>query len=299
MRINNVEIVDTFAEAFPMAAVRVTITAKNEKWAMQAALAATGFATSVIGCGIEADIDGPSPSTPDGRPGVDCLFFGMSTDALEKQMLKRIGQAIMTTPTTACFDGGLAECPADERRSLKLGGKIRFFGDGFQASKIIGDERYWRIPVMEGEFLIQESFATAKGIGGGNFMILAESDDAALEAAEAAVERMREVRGVALPFPGGIVRSGSQVGSKYAFLPASTNITFCPTIRSRVPQTVLPPGTNSVMEVVIDALTFDEVAEATRVGIRAACLPGVLQITAGNYGGKLGKHHFHLRELLG
>ena len=299
MRINNVEIVDTFAEAFPMAAVRVTITAKNEKWAMQAALAATGFATSVIGCGIEADIDGPSPSTPDGRPGVDCLFFGMSTDALEKQMLKRVGQAIMTTPTTACFDGGLDECPADERKPLKLGGKIRFFGDGFQASKVIADERYWRIPVMEGEFLIQESFETAKGIGGGNFMILAESGDAALEAAEAAVERMREVRGVALPFPGGIVRSGSQVGSKYAFLPASTNVAFCPTIRSRVPQTVLPPGTNSVMEVVIDALTYDEVAEATRVGIEAACIPGVLQITAGNYGGKLGKHHFHLRELLG
>jgi formylmethanofuran--tetrahydromethanopterin N-formyltransferase len=299
MRINNVEIVDTFAEAFPMAAVRVTITAKNEKWAMQAALAATGFATSVIGCGIEADIDGPSPRTPDGRPGVDCLFFGMSTDALEKQILKRVGQAIMTTPTTACFNGGVDECPIEERKPLKLGGKIRFFGDGFQASKVIGDERYWRIPVMEGEFLIQESFDTAKGIGGGNFMILAKSDDAALEAAEAAVERMREVRGVALPFPGGIVRSGSQVGSKYAFLPASTNIAFCPTIRSRVPQSVLPPGTNSVMEVVIDALTFDEVAEATRVGIRAACIPGVLQITAGNYGGKLGKHHFHLRELLG
>jgi formylmethanofuran--tetrahydromethanopterin N-formyltransferase len=299
MRINNVEIVDTFAEAFPMAAARVTITAKNEKWAMQAALAATGFATSVIGCGIEADIDGPSPSTPDGRPGVDCLFFGMSTDALEKQLLKRIGQAIMTTPTTACFDGGVDECPVEERRPLKLGGKIRFFGDGFQASKVIGDDRYWRIPVMEGEFLIQESFDTVKGIGGGNFMILAKSGDAALDAAEAAVERMREVRGVALPFPGGIVRSGSQVGSKYAFLPASTNVAFCPTIRSRVPQTVLPPGTNSVMEVVIDALTFDEVAEATRVGIEAACIPGVLQITAGNYGGKLGKHHFHLRELLG
>lgn len=299
MRINNVEIVDTFAEAFPMAAARVTITAKNEKWAMQAALAATGFATSVIGCGIEADIDGPSSRTPDGRPGVDCLFFGMSGDALEKQLLKRIGQAIMTTPTTACFDGGVNECPVEERKVLKLGGKIRFFGDGFQASKVIGDERYWRIPVMEGEFLIQESFSTVKGIGGGNFMILAESGDAALEAAEAAVERMRQVRGVALPFPGGIVRSGSQVGSRYAFLPASTNVAFCPTIRSRVPQTVLPPGTNSVMEVVIDALTYDQVAEATRVGIEAACLPGVLQITAGNYGGKLGKHHFHLRELLG
>lgn len=298
MRINNVEIVDTFAEAFPMSATRVTVTAKNEKWAMQAALAATGFATSVIGCGIEADIDGPASGTPDGRPGVDCLFFGMSGDALEKQMLKRIGQAIMTTPTTACFDGGIPEAPEDQRTALKLGGKIRYFGDGHQASKIAGGERYWRIPVMEGEFLIQESFTVTKGVGGGNFMILADSDDAALEAAEAAVESMRAVRGVALPFPGGIVRSGSQVGSSYAFLPASTNVAFCPTIRSRVPASVLPPGTNSVLEIVIDAMTYDQVVEATRVGVRAACIPGVLQITAGNYGGKLGKHHFHLRELL-
>ncbi|MGE4506178.1 MAG: formylmethanofuran--tetrahydromethanopterin N-formyltransferase [Desulfovibrionaceae bacterium] len=299
MRLNNVEIVDTFAEAFPMAAARVTITAKNEQWAEQAALAATGFATSVIGCGIEADIEGPSPKTPDGRPGLDCLFFGMSRDALEKQLLKRIGQAIMTAPTSACFDGGLEECPEESRKTLKLGGKVRFFGDGFQASKIMADERYWRIPVMEGEFLIQESFSVAEGVGGGNFMILAESEDAALEAAEAAVESIRTVRGVALPFPGGIVRSGSQVGSRYAFLPASTNIAFCPTIRSRVPGTVLPPGVNSVLEVVLDGLTFGQVAEATRKGIEAACRPGVVQITAGNYGGKLGKHHFHLKDLLG
>jgi formylmethanofuran--tetrahydromethanopterin N-formyltransferase len=299
MRLNNVEIVDTFAEAFPMAAARVTITAKNEKWAEQAALAATGFATSVIGCGIEADIEGPSPRTPDGRPGLDCLFFGMSRDALEKQLLKRIGQAIMTAPTSACFDGGLEECPEESRKTLKLGGKVRFFGDGFQASKIMAEERYWRIPVMEGEFLIQESFSVAEGVGGGNFMILAESDDAALEAAEAAVESIRTVRGVALPFPGGIVRSGSQVGSRYAFLPASTNIAFCPTIRGRVPGTVLPPGVNSVLEVVLDGLTFGQVAEATRKGIEAACRPGVVQITAGNYGGKLGKHHFHLKDLLG
>jgi len=299
MQLNNVEIVDTFAEAFPMAAARLTITAHNEKWARQAALAATGFATSVIGCGIEADIEGVSRQTPDGRPGLDCLFFGMSREALEKQLLKRIGQAIMTTPTTACFDGGAAECPEDKRKTLKLGGKIRFFGDGFQASKIIDEERYWRIPVMEGDFLIQEKFSVAEGIGGGNFMILAESDEVALVAAEAAVESIRAIRGVALPFPGGIVRSGSQVGSRSAFLPASTNIAFCPTIRSRVPDSVLPPGTNSVLEIVLDGLTFEQVAEATRVGIEAACIPGVVQITAGNYGGKLGKHHFHLRELLG
>ncbi|WP_428565223.1 MAG: formylmethanofuran--tetrahydromethanopterin N-formyltransferase [Solidesulfovibrio sp. DCME] len=299
MRINGVEIVDTFAEAFPMHGARVRVTAVNDRWARQAALAATGFATSVIGCGIEAGIEGPSPVTPDGRPGLDCLFFGMSRDALEKQLLKRIGQAIMTAPTSACFDGGLPECRDQEPASLPIGGKIRYFGDGFQASKVIDGRRFWRIPVMEGEFVIDESFATAKGVGGGNFMILATSDAAALEAAEAAVEAIATLRGVILPFPGGIVRSGSQVGSRYAFLPASTNIAFCPTIRGRVPGTVLPRGVNAVLEIVIDGLTPEVVAAATRLGVLAACRDGVVEITAGNYGGKLGKHHFHLCRLLG
>ena len=297
MRVNNVEIIDTFAEAFPMTGARLTVTALNDKWALEAARAATGFATSVIGCGIEAGIEGVSQCTPDGRHGLDCLFFGMSKDSLEKQLLKRIGQAIMTAPTSSCFDGGVPECPEDKRAILKLGGKLRYFGDGFQASKVIEGRRYWRIPVMEGDFMIQEEFSVAEAVGGGNFMILAESADVVLKAAETAVRAMRAVRGVALPFPGGIVRSGSQVGSKYSFLPASTNIAFCPGIRSRVPHTVLPKGVNSVLEIVIDGLTFEQVAEATRVGIQAACIPGVVRITAGNYGGRLGKHHFHLWKL--
>jgi len=299
MRLNSVEIEDTFAEAFPMRASRLTVTAVSEAWARQAALAATGFATSVIGCGIEAGIEGPALASPDGRPGLDCLFFGMSRDSLEKQLLKRIGQAIMTAPTSGCFDGGLDECPEADRTRLNIGGKIRYFGDGFQASKVIEGRRYWRIPVMEGEFLIQEEFEVSEAVGGGNFMILAETAQAALAAAEAAVAAIRAVRGVILPFPGGIVRSGSQVGSRYAFLPASTNIAFCPTIRGRVPQTVLPKGANAVLEIVIDGVTAGKVAEATRVGILAACIPGVMRITAGNYGGRLGRHHFHLRRLLG
>ncbi len=299
MRVNNVEIEDTFAEAFSMHAARLTVTAATEQWARHAALAATGFATSVIGCGIEAGIEGSSPATPDGRPGLDCLFFGMSRASLEKQLLNRIGQAIMTAPTSACFDGGLPECGAADRSTLKIGGKIRYFGDGYQASKIIEGRRYWRIPVMEGEFLIHEKFEVSEAVGGGNFIILAETAAAALAAAEAAVEAIRAVRGVILPFPGGIVRSGSQVGSRYKFMPASTNIAFCPTIRGRVPESVVPRGVNSVLEIVIDGVTAGKITEATRVGILAACIPGVLRITAGNYGGRLGKHHFFLRRLLG
>lgn len=299
MRLNGVEIEDTFAEAFTMYAARLTITAASEKWAQNAALAATGFATSVIGCGVEAGIEGLSPATPDGRPGLDCLFFATSKADLEKQLIGRIGQAIMTAPTSACYDGlPGAEASMPVADKLKVGGKLRFFGDGFQASKLIGGQRYWRIPVMEGEFLIQEEFTAVKAVGGGNFLILGESAEAALAAAEKAVAAMGLVRGVILPFPGGIVRSGSQVGSRYPFLKASTNLAFCPTLRGLAEKTELPLGTNSVLEIVIDGLTPKAVAQAMRVGIRAACQPGIIRITAGNYGGKLGKHHFHLHEIL-
>lgn len=301
MYLNGVEIEETFAEAFTMRGTRVTITAVNETWARHAALAATGFATSVIGCGVEAGIEGAAPDTPDGRFGLDCLFFATSKEDMEKQLIKRIGQAIMTAPTTACYDGELPEFQGQEDTFSKvnIGGKLRFFGDGYQASKVIGNRRYWRIPVMEGEFLIQEEFTVVKGIGGGNFLILAESAEAALAASEAAVKAMRTVRGVILPFPGGVVRSGSQVGSKYKFLSASTNTAYCPTIRGRLENSLIPEGTNAVLEIVVDGFTYEAVSQAMKVGIHAATkVQGVRRITAGNYGGRLGKHHFHLKEIL-
>lgn len=302
MQINGVEIENTFAEAFTMRGVRLTITAINEIWARHGAMAATGFATSVIGCGVEAGIEGPARHTPDGRPGIDCLFFASSKDDLEKNLINRVGQAVMTAPTTACYDGQLPEFPEDDDRLSKfhIGSKLRFFGDGFQASKIIGDKRYWRIPVMEGEFLIQEEFAMAKGVGGGNFLILGESVEAALQAAENAVQKIKEIRGVILPFPGGIVRSGSKVGSKYKFLSASTNTAFCPTIRGRVGNSSFLNETNAVLEIVIDGLTAPLVEKAMAAGIREAVkVPGIQRITAGNYGGKLGKYQFHLHQILG
>jgi len=302
MYLNGVEIEDTFAEAFSMRAARLTVTAINEQWARHAALAATGFATSVIGCGVEAGIEGNSQATPDGRAGVDCLFFASSKDDLEANLVKRVGQAIMTSPTSACYDGGLAEFPADFDGFSKfnIGGKLRFFGDGYQASKVIGSKRYWRIPVMEGEFLIEEEFTMSKAVGGGNFLILAESIESALQAAEAAVRKMQEIRGIILPFPGGVVRSGSKVGSKYKFMSASTNTDYCPTIRGRVESSALEEGINAVLEIVIDGLTDRLVGQAMASGIREAVqVPGVRRISAGNYGGRLGKYHFHLQQLLG
>ncbi|NLD38637.1 MAG: formylmethanofuran--tetrahydromethanopterin N-formyltransferase [Desulfatiglans sp.] len=293
MKINNVEIEDTFAEAFGMKAVGIIVTALNEKWAMTAAQTATGFATSIIGCGCEAGIDTLlSPEdTPDGRPGVRVLFFTMSTKDMEKQLMNRIGQCIMTSPTSACFN----DLASDKR--IKTGGILRFFGDGFQSSKLINGRRFWRVPVMDGEFLLEESYSLASAIGGGNFFILAKDLSSALTAAEASIEEMKKVPGVIMPFPGGIVRSGSKVGSRYKGQHVSVNTPYCPTIRSRV-ETCIPEGVNAVLEIVIDGLSEDSIKEATKRGILKACMPGVIKISAGNYGGKLGQYHFHLREIL-
>ncbi len=295
MRLNGVLIDDTFAEAFGMKATRVIVTARNAVWARNAGMAATGLATSVIACGCEAAIERElsTDETPDGRPGVSLLLFAMSTKELIKQLERRIGQCVLTCPTTAAYAG------LHEGEALPMGRSLRYFGDGFQISKLIGGRRYWRIPVMDGEFLCEETTSMVKAVGGGNFLIVAVTQDAALAAAETAVAAMRQVEGVIMPFPGGVVRSGSKVGSKYKALPASTNDAFCPALRGRV-ASALAAGEDCVMEVVIDGLTEAQVAEATAVGVRAACeMVGVRRITAGNYGGKLGPFHFHLRRILG
>jgi formylmethanofuran--tetrahydromethanopterin N-formyltransferase len=291
LNLNGVEIEDTFAEAFKMWGARVIITAENRKWAMQAATTMTGFATSVIGCKCEAGIECEVDDTPDGRPGVSVLLFTPSKDDLAKRLVERIGQCVMTCPTTACFNGLAAP---DE---LPIGKQLRYFGDGYQSSKVWDGRRYWRVPVMDGEFLIEEKFEVQRAVGGGNLLILGEGLEPTLEAAECAVAAMRRVRGAIMPFPGGIVRSGSKVGSRYKFLGASTNDAFCPTLRGVV-ESALPEGINSVLEIVIDGLDVAAVAEAMSVGIRAACLPGIRRITAGNYGGTLGQFQLHLYEVL-
>jgi formylmethanofuran--tetrahydromethanopterin N-formyltransferase len=280
-----------------MRAARVIITAQTPAWARTAGRSMTGFATSVIACkveaGIEAELD--QESTPDLRPGVSVLLFALDAAGLQKQLVDRIGQTVLTCPTTACFDG-----LPDASERVIVGGQLRHFGDKFQSSKVLEGQRYWRIPVMEGEFLVQEAFGVQKAIGGGNLLILAADQRAALAAAEAAVEAMRGVRGVVLPFPGGVVRAGSKVGAKkYTKMVASTNDAYCPTLRGREGvSSQLPEGVNSVLEIVVDGLDRSALEHALRAGIDAACRPGVIEISAGNYGGKLGKHHFHLHELL-
>jgi len=295
VHIRGVAIDDTFAEAFGMRGARVIITARDMRWATEAAREMTGFATSVIACKVEAGIERElAPSeTPDGRPGVSVLLFTMDSDSLAKRMVERIGQTVLTCVTTACFDG-----LPDSAERMTVGKSLRVFGDGYQSSKVIGGQRYWRIPVMEGEFLVQESFGKVKGVGGGNFLILAESDAAALDAAQAAVDAMRGMPGVVLPFPGGIVRSGSKVGGKrYTSMIATTNDAYAPALRALAASSV-PNGVNSVLEIVLDGLDAPAIAAAMRKGIDAACRPGVHTITAGNYGGKLGPYHFHLRKIM-
>ncbi len=301
MIINGVTIDDTFAEAFGMRGTRVIITAQNHKWANIAAAAMTGFATSVIACGVEAGIEREldPTETPDGRPGVSVLMFAMGSAVLMKQLETRMGQCILTCPTTAAFSGIDEGYPEITR--INLGKNLRFFGDGFQISKQFGGKRYWRVPVMDGEFMTEETTGMVRAVGGGNFLILAESQPQALAACEAAIEAMKQVPNVIMPFPGGVVRSGSKVGAKYKSLIASTNDAFCPTLKG-ITKTDLSPEIESVMEIVIDGLSDADIRKATRAGIAAACelgaANGIKRISAGNYGGKLGQFQFHLREIM-
>jgi formylmethanofuran--tetrahydromethanopterin N-formyltransferase len=296
---NGVVVDDSFAEAFPMKATRIVITAHTLEWARHAAVAATGFATSVIGCGCEAGIERElAPAdTPDGRPGLAVLLFSMSGKELAKQLERRVGQCVLTCPTTAVFAG------IHDGEAIALGRNLRFFGDGWQNSKLIDGVRYWRVPVMDGEFVAQESTAVVKGVGGGNLLLLCRDTDSALAVAEAAVLAMKALPNVIMPFPGGVVRSGSKVGSKYAALNASTNDAFCPSLYGLVARSELTPETRCVMEIVIDGLSEADVGAAMRAGMHAGiaigAAGGLLRIAAGNYGGKLGPFHFHLHKLMG
>ena len=291
-----VPIADTFAEAFPMTAARVFITADTARWASIASETMTGYATSVIACDAEAGVerDLTPQETPDGRPGVSVLVFAFSRDALEKALANRVGQCVMTCPTTACYNG----LPLGEK-TIVVGGRLRYFGDGWQISKKIGGRRYWRIPVMDGEFLCEETFGTIKGVAGGNLIVLGSEPAATLAATDAAVAAIRrDCRDVILPFPGGIARSGSKVGSKYKALRASTNTAFTPTLRGVV-ASEMPPEARCVYEIVIDGLTLEAVERATAIGVRtAAAGAGVVAVTAGNYGGNLGPHHIRLLDVL-
>lgn len=295
---NTCQIVDTFAEMFPMWVGRVLITAANERWALTAASVATGFASSIIMSPAEAGIEGlVSPEkTPDKRVGVLAQFYHRTRPDLKAQMILRIGQCIMTCPTTAAYDA----LPT-AKRHLKVGRSIRLFGDGYQRRDTVEERTVWRIPVMEGEFIVEDTFGAAKAIAGGNMLVMAQNRESGLKAAEQAANAIHnKAEGVITPFPGGICRSGSKAGSQKYKLAASTFHQYCPRLRKLVPDSKVPEGVHCVYEIVVNGLTLDVVKKAMCMGIKAAAqVPGVVMISAGNYGGKLGPYHAHLKEVLG
>jgi formylmethanofuran--tetrahydromethanopterin N-formyltransferase len=292
-----VEIDDTYAEMFPMWAGRILITADNEKWALTAATTATGFATSVIMSPAEAGIEKivPADETPDNRPGTIIQVYNRNRFELKSQMILRIGQCIMTCPTTSAFDA-----MPDAKRKLKVGRSLRLFGDGFQRKGLIGNRKVWKIPIMEGDFIVEDTFGVAEAVAGGNFLILAKDKPSGLEAAEEAVNAIKtQTTEAILPFPGGICRSGSKAGSLKYKLKASTNHPYCPRLRTVVADSQVPENVNCVYEIVIDGLTVDAVKRAMCVGIKAAAtVAGVVRISAGNYGGRIGPYKAYLKEIL-
>jgi len=294
MHIGTTLVVDTFAEAFRLRFTRLLVTAHDDHWLDAATRAACGYGTSVIGCDAEVGVERriAANDTPDGRPGAAILLFAFSTEALAKAVANRTSQCLLTCPTTAVYDG----LPSELER-VPLGSHVRFFGDGREKTKVIEGRRYWRIPVMDGEFLVEETAGVAKGIGGGNIIVQGRSLEAALDAARRAVAAIEQVPATITPFPGGVVRSGSKVGSIYESLRASTNEAFCPSLVGRDP-TSLHADATACLEIVIDGSTEQAVATAMAAGIRAASGNDVPAISAGNYGGALGKFHFHLRQVL-
>ncbi|MFA6225901.1 MAG: formylmethanofuran--tetrahydromethanopterin N-formyltransferase [Methanoregula sp.] len=294
MEINGVTIDNEFAEAFPTWVCRVIITAVTMEWARKAATEATGFATSAIGCpceaGIELELD--ASQTPDGRPGVSILICA-GKKKIKDQVVERLAECVLTAPTTAVFNG---ITNSEEKIQVKL----HFFGDGYEYQKEVGGRKCWVIPIMEGEYIGEEEFGIVKGVAGGNFFVMAENQMAALMGAQAAVDAIAKVPGTITSFPGGIVASGSKVGSlKYKFMPASTNEKYCPTLREKVTDSKIPAGIKGVYEIVIDGIDEKSVAAAMAAGVKAAAMvPGVKFITAGNFGGTLGPYKIELHKIL-
>jgi formylmethanofuran--tetrahydromethanopterin N-formyltransferase len=292
------EIQNTFAEMFSMWAGRILITADSEKWAMTAATVATGLATSVIMSPAEAGIEGtvPADKTPDNRVGALIQVYNHNRFDLKRQMILRVGQCIMTCPTASAFDA-----MPNAKRKLKVGRSLRFFGDGFQRKGLVGNRKVWRIPVMEGDFIVEDTFGAAEAIAGGMILILAKDKPSGLKAAEEAVKAIKmKATDVILPFPGGICRSGSKTGSLKYKLKASTNHPLCPGLKTLVPDSQVPENVNCVYEIVVNGLTAEAVKKAMGEGVRtAASVAGVVRISAANYGGKLGPYKAFLKEVTG
>jgi formylmethanofuran--tetrahydromethanopterin N-formyltransferase len=296
------EVEDTYAEAFRSIYAEVLITARDRTWLDHAVAAATGNASSTIMCDCEAGLDryvGPGGDaefvTPDGRPGAIVQFHiprfrKDRREALEKSLLVRISQNVLTCPTASAFN------LLDTEDYFKLGRKLAFFGDGYQFRDTRHGRPVWVVPILGGEFIIDRRFGYRDGLMGGNLWFLGDSVDSALLAAERAAAAVADTPGVIMPFPGGLAGSGSKAGSRYKFSIASTYAEFCPTLREKLGDTSrVPAGVASVMEVIINGRDLATIATATHRAIEAAApTEGLVKISAGNYGGRLGKSFIYL-----
>lgn len=297
------QIVDTYAEAFRSLYAEVLVTARDRFWLDQAIREATGHASSTIMCDCEAGVDhfvGPGTplDSPDGRVGAVLQFHVPRfrkdrVEALERALLGRVSQNVLTTPTTCCFNTGEAE--GDYYR---LGRKVAYFGDGHERLVDHAGRRMWWIPTMGGAFLIDRRFPYHDGIMGGNLWFLGHTEEAAIDAARGAAQAVAAVPGAVTPFPGGVAASASKAGSKYAFLFASTYAEFCPQLKEELGErSQVPAGVTSIMEIIINGRDLETVRAATYAAIDAVKeTPGLASISAGNYGGRLGKSFIHLRR---
>ena len=317
MQIGPTEILDTYAEAFGARYTRLIITAADDYWLDAALRSITGYGTSVLGCDAEAGVErrlSPAES-PDGRPAAAVLLFAFTAEAVGQAAQHRVAQCILTCPSTACFNG-----LADTAESYSLGKYLRYFGDGFERQEprvksqepasrgvpapgpsgprpsTLDPRPLWHIPVMDGEFMIEATAGVAKGVAGGNIILQAASQPTALAAAQRAAGAVAPLAGVITPFPGGVCRSGSKVGSKYKALAPRYRRPTAPRCEIRCRSEIVE-GANCAYEIVIDGVDQPAVAAAMLAAIEAAAGEGVLAIGAGNYGGKLGKYPFRLHEL--
>src|SRR5262245_6743766 len=215
---------DTYAEAFRSIYASVLITARDRHWLDRAVQACTGNASSAILCDCEAGLDRyvPPAETPDNRPGAVVQFhvprFHKDREQrLERSVLVRVCQNVLTCPTAAAFN----VLPAEEKW-FPLGRKLAYFGDGHQYKAGRHGRRCWVVPILSGEFVCERRCGFADGLMGGNLWFFGATADAALAAATAGGAAASETPGVILPFPGGVASSGSKAGSKYKFAVAST-----------------------------------------------------------------------------
>jgi formylmethanofuran--tetrahydromethanopterin N-formyltransferase len=293
MRIGSTEILNTHAEAFRARYSRLVITAADAQWLQAATESITGYGTSVIGCDAEVGMDSESAGreSPDDRPAAAVLLFAFNNKALATAVGNRVGQCVLTCPTTACFNG-----LSDASETVPLGDYVRFFGDGMERSVTMHGRDGWQVPVMDGEFFVERSAGVGHGIAGGNIILQAEAHAVGLAAALRAAGAARSIHGVITPFPRGVCRSGSKVGSQYKRLVASTHDAYCPTLRGRVTSQLVDRAI-CAYEIVMNGVDLDSVSIAMRTAIESAAGDGVLAIGGGSYAGRLGKIRIGLHQL--